>query len=342
MAQPLSSLANKVTGKITEPCGLKQIIGHHEIKERLFQAQKHGRLPSTFLLVGPDGVGRKKLALALAQSLVCEVPVSQRELGGCGSCGPCLRIAKAQSEALLLIAPEKNTIKIEQTSRVLEFLSLQAISKARVIIIDSAHLMNPTAANTLLKILEEPPADCYFFLIAPGPQHVLPTLRSRAQVVRFSGLSLEEMKTKSTAAEWALRACQGSFSRLAGFQDPDELETRDFAGRFLEMWLSDRRAFMTPEWKNMIKDRVGALSLTRYVGLLLRDAIISKVVLASSAKEIQKNSQIINADKIDLILKLTSLELSLLQKMSQNIFRLEGALHANRDTQLSFEEFWLS
>lgn len=321
---------------------LSQIVGHQEIIARLFQAQKSGRLPSTFLLVGPDGVGRKKFALALAQSLVCENRVTQFEVGACGQCGPCLRLAKMQSEALLLISPEKNIIKIEQAHRILEFLSLQAISKARIIVIDSAHLLNPAAANTLLKILEEPPQDCYFFLIAPGPQHVLSTLRSRAQVVRFSSLTLQEMRTKSSADEWALRASQGSFSRLADFQDPEVLEMRDSAGRFLQLWMSDRKSFITPEWREMVKDRGYAMGLVRSIGLILRDAIISKIENLTTSKLFQANSSIINADKVDLILKLVELDLSQLQSLAAKAFRLEGALQTNRDTQLSFEEFWLS
>jgi DNA polymerase-3 subunit delta' len=326
---------------------LNQIVGHQEILEQLLGAQAKGRLPSTFLFVGPEGVGRKKTALALAQSLVCTAVEKSDEPGACGQCGPCLRMAKMQSEALLLIAPEKNQIKIDQAHQVVEFLQLQSISKARVVIIDSAEAMNPQAANSLLKILEEPPADCYFFMIAPSPQHVLPTLRSRAQVVRFAPVPIVEMQKairlkNGTAPDWALRASQGSFSRLSHLQNTDELESRDSAALFLQLWVEGPSSYLKPEWRELIRERSSAIAMTRHLNLFLRDAVVAHELGEKSDLSPKKDSAILNPDKWNLISKLANIERSRLHDFAEKALRLEGALLANRDVQLVFEEFWLS
>jgi DNA polymerase-3 subunit delta' len=322
------------------------IVGHQDIIAQLLAAQGKGRLPTTFLLVGPVVVATKKTALALAQSLVC-TGTAHAEAGACGECGPCLRIAKGHSEALLVIAPEKNQIKIDQTHHIAEFLHLRSISKARIIIIDSAEAMNPQAANSLLKALEEPPPDAYFFLIAPSPQHVLPTLRSRAQVVKFRPVSTTEMQQalvekKTSAPEWALRASQGSFSRLAHLQNTDELESRDAAVQFLQLWTEGRESYRKPEWRELVRERSSAIAMTRHLNLFLRDAVIAHESGEKTDLSLKKDSVILNPDKSALIAKLAGLPRDRLHEFGAKALRLEGALLANRDVQLVFEEFWLT
>ncbi len=329
MVQLIDPLVKSASHRIID-----HIVGHDDIKSSLLGAQKQDHLASTFLFVGPDGVGRKKVALALTQSLVCEDSIP----GGCGQCGPCLRVHRGSSEALLFLKPEKNIIKIEQTTTILEFLSLRAISKSRVVIIDSAHLMHASAANILLKVFEEPPERTYFFMIAPSSQQVLPTLKSRSQIVRFSPIPLKEMQYKSKAPEWALRASQGSFSKLAGFQEESERNIRDAAKQFLEIWINERSSFAKPEWRERLKDRASSINLSIHMASLIRDALFVKVAGIESSQEF-----LVNIDRLDLIRELTTrLDQGALQKLFQNSFRLEQALHANRDVTLSFEEFWLS
>src|SRR5688572_5901691 len=97
---------------------LDRVRGHAGVVSRLENAVATRKLASTMLFVGPSGVGRKQVALGLLQALACET--SER---GCGVCGPCRRIAGLQSESLLLIEPQKNSIKVEQAREVLDFLS---------------------------------------------------------------------------------------------------------------------------------------------------------------------------------------------------------------------------
>src|SRR3989344_8460275 len=91
------------------------IVGHQKNIEKLLSLKLQKRWPHAFLFTGPNAIGKRKVALAFAQMLVCE----QSETA-CGDCGPCLRIAKEQSENLLRLAPDasmaKPVIKVDRKS----------------------------------------------------------------------------------------------------------------------------------------------------------------------------------------------------------------------------------
>lgn len=312
---------------------LDQIVGHSEVIEKLLQAYAENRLPSTFLFVGPTGVGKKTVAWALAQSLVCEHAVEKNPMA-CGKCAACLRMEQKASEALLWIEPDKNQIKIEQAHQILDYLSLRSISKSRVIIVDGAEGLNSQAANSLLKVLEEPPGNTYFFMMAPSSQHVLPTIRSRSQIVAFAPLSVQEMKRKSLAPDWALAASQGSFEKLAHLQENDQQEARKDAIQFLQMRLANPRAYLLPEWRDIVRERAHALQVAKHLSLLLRDAVLLQAGSSSQA--------LLNPDQIPILEKFSAWSSEQLLSFSHKALDLENALLAHRDSQLVFEEFWLS
>lgn len=303
------------------------VLGHENIIERILNAAHTDKLANTFLFVGPAGVGKKTTALALVQALMCEM-----RKDGCGECGSCLRIAKSQHEGLLVISPEGNQIKIEQSRHLLDFLSLRSLSKIRAIIIDSIDLMNPQSANALLKILEEPPENTYFFLIAPSSNHVLSTIRSRSQIIRFSPVPTDLMKKRSPAADWVLRASQGSFEKLSHLSDSDELAMREKAVQFIEMWLAQPKGYLLPEFRDLVRGRDGALRLAQHLTYLFRDAAFWNV---------GERSSIFNPDKKNLFESLCKLTPEKLNFLSKQSLGLENALMANRDSQLVFEEFWI-
>ena len=191
------------------PIVLPRLVGHRESLEPLIEAHVKGRLASTLLFAGPTGIGKKLAARTLAQALVCDQPVNGH---GCGHCGPCKRVATGQSESVRIIEPDGASIKIEQARDVMQFISLQKLGRARVVIFDQAHLMNPQTANALLKSLEEPPAGTYFILITPLAASILATIRSRAQLVRFRPLSKVDLQQilGPEADSWILNSARGS------------------------------------------------------------------------------------------------------------------------------------
>ncbi len=313
---------------------LDGVLGHQENLSRFLHSMEAGKLPHTFLFVGPSGIGRKTVALALAQALACE-----KNKSACGACGSCLRIEKAvktktyNTESLLLIEPEKNLIRIEQAHQILDFLSLRSLGGKRVVIIDSAESLNPQAGNSLLKALEEPPEGTFFFLIAPSSKHVLPTLRSRAQVVAFQPLTVEEMRQKSEAPEWALRASQGSFERLSQLLQKDELEIRESALGWLQDWIETPMAYLKPEHREIVRDREAARSLASHLSWLFRDALYLKM---------GAESKVLNTDKLSVLKKLTAqIPQDVLFRSCEKALWIEQKLDANQDSSLVFEQFWI-
>jgi DNA polymerase-3 subunit delta' len=310
---------------------LDSVLGHQEIIERFLDSNEAGRLPHTFLFVGPSGVGRKTTAIALAQALLCE-----KSPRACGVCASCIRVNASQgagAESLLVIEPEKNQIRIDQARSILDFLSLRTLSKNRVVVIDGADSLNPQAANALLKALEEPPEGTYFFMVAPSPTHILPTLRSRAQIVSFQPLEIEEMKKNAKAPEWALRASQGSFERLHQLLEKDELEMRESALLWLQDWISDEQAYLKPGNRDMVRSREEARSLAHHISWLLRDAMYLKLGAPD---------KVLNSDKISFLQKLTQdLSEGQLMKACERSLWIEQKLDQNLDSSLVFEQFWI-
>ncbi len=185
------------------------VVGHDRIK-RLFEAAlRQHRLGSALLLAGPEGVGKKLLALQVGQALVCQVGNGEP----CGECGPCGRAARGLHPDLVLLVPDGNSIKIDRVrDAVREIQGRPFEARARGFVIDDAHLLTEQASNALLKSLEEPPPSSHVFLVTSSPQALLPTIRSRCQTLRFSALPLalveKELRDRHQvpAAEAHLRA----------------------------------------------------------------------------------------------------------------------------------------
>ena len=168
------------------------VIGQERTKELLRRAVQQGRLVHSYLFSGPDGVGKTLLALDLAKSLFC------RDAGErpCGKCRDCRMMEHESHPDLILVQAleERRLIKIEQARELGRFLTIMPVqSERRVAIIREADNLTPEAANSLLKTLEEPASFALLVLTTSRLQSLLPTVRSRAQEVRFSPLSQEQI-----------------------------------------------------------------------------------------------------------------------------------------------------
>jgi DNA polymerase-3 subunit delta' len=140
-------------------------------------------IPSTWLLLGPRGSGKRSVALAMAAALNCEVAPSV----GCGTCNSCRRIARGRHPDVHHIAPEGPIIPVDLIREVVipEASRSPFEAQYKVFIIEEAERMNPFAQNALLKTLEEPQDDTIFIAITDRDEELLDTIRSRCRDVRL-------------------------------------------------------------------------------------------------------------------------------------------------------------
>ena len=152
-------------------------------------AIQNRHIAHAYLFAGPEGVGKKQTALALAQYLNCAAP-DLKTFTSCGNCPSCIQSASGSQPDLLMLEPDGASIKIEQIRTLLSKVSLRSYENAyKVIIINDAHLMTEQAANCLLKTLEEPTDNTVFILITAQVQNLPVTILSRCQQISFHLLS---------------------------------------------------------------------------------------------------------------------------------------------------------
>lgn len=249
---------------------LSQVRAQETALRTIDWALESGRIHHAYLFVGPDGVGKELAAFGLAQALVCE---RRGESGGlfasekppiraCGTCSACARAAPREDRKPIhpdvvviergLYTPqslgrrtaETQDISIDQIRVLVLARSAYAPheGRAKVFVVRRAEELSISAANSLLKTLEEPGKETHFILITSQPEALLPTILSRTQQIRFAPLP-DDVVTELLVAAGVEAARAKAVTRLAGgsveagilLADPDESETRD---RFVESALA--------------------------------------------------------------------------------------------------------
>jgi len=165
------------------PTYTSHILGHDAVIDGFVQAAAQDRFPHACLFAGPDGVGKRTLAVALASYLLQDTAHSfDRVRDGIHPDYLYVNTAWGVDNATA-------TIKIEAIRQLEERIVVGSFESARlVVVIDPADAMTDSAANALLKTLEEPPAGVYFFLVTAAPYQLPATIRSRCQIFHFAPL----------------------------------------------------------------------------------------------------------------------------------------------------------
>src|SRR6266699_2189470 len=209
--------------------GFSDFHGNSDVVHRLRDMLARGRFPQGVILAGPAGSGKYTLALMLAKSMNCLAPRHTDELPDfCGKCANCIWIAQSEdlaarcSEAVnarenlretdkketrlfiqthpdvLIIPPDppQLMIKVDQVRHVIETIYYRpGEARERVYIFTSSAFMKE-AANSLLKVLEEPPEFASIFLLTENPGELLPTIHSRSMTFNLGAVAVTEIESR--------------------------------------------------------------------------------------------------------------------------------------------------
>ena len=185
------------------------LVGNDQVKAVIRRLMKGGRVPNSLLFAGGEGVGKRQFAIEIARAFVCTSPV---DLAACRVCSACKRVDKfvlpvsekgedfdrvffSDHPDVGTVVPFKRNVRIgsiRSLEREANYNPYEA--KARFFIVDAAEKMADPAANALLKTLEEPPPTTHIFLITSRPDSLLPTIRSRCQLLRFAPVEADKVE----------------------------------------------------------------------------------------------------------------------------------------------------
>ena len=332
---------------------LADLIGQDLARAALERAIAGGRVAHAYVFEGPPGVGKRSAALGLAMALDCPVAPG----AGCGACEVCRRIEAGLHPDVPSFGPSGpgGQIVIDDIRAILALTRTRPHeAPARVIVVDDADAMNPSSANGLLKTLEEPLAGNHLVLCTGAPDRLLPTVRSRAQRIRFRALSPGALGAIARArglpearAEIAVALADGSAARMleaAGApsgKGDDHGESNGSAG--LGQSLGElRRAVSTPGAGQMF-DAVQALTsekeskadlprLVALLGGLYRDAM----AVAAGAPELATLARVGDPQT------LATLGLDRLARAVTAIVDVQLALQVNVNPTLALERLLIA
>jgi DNA polymerase-3 subunit delta' len=371
-----------LTSTVNLPATFNDFHGNAPAIEGLRMAIAAGRLPHSLILAGPQGAGKYTLALMLTMALECER--QPRELWStgqslasyCGVCRNCTRIGSAidlqtlvdaavaaredlretdkketrvliqQHPDVLIVPPDppQLLVKMGQVRTLIQSAQyLPAEAPKKVFIITAASFMKE-AANSLLKVLEEPPDYAHIILCAENPGELLPTIRSRCALVRLGALPLEELEMllADQRPDWApkhrslvARLAQGAVGRALGFDLESYVAARADAMLLLRSAVvdPDHSALfkMTETYRAGADGQVKTTALLRTLGLLLEDILL----LSSGTPERVRN--------VDLRAELEKLSQAVsfawIENASRGLDQVTSGMRRNLLRNLSLDAF---
>ena len=329
------------------------ILGQDRPKQTLNKALQSGRIPNAYLFYGQKSVGKKLIAIEVSKALNCKTlgPVDS-----CDQCLSCLKIGKRIHPDLFILEPKKSSpasreaiLKIDEIRELQKkLLYLPYEGNTKVAIINNAECMNPQAANSFLKTLEEPPSKTLIILIASNPYQLLPTVLSRCQRIRFYPLPSEAIKTiishhlkkepgESQPEEIELRS-QRSMGQVAYALEEDLLEVSEDREELIRLIsiISFKRMDQVFLWtKAKAKQTERILLILDELTRILRDVVLIKVA--------PETSLITNKDLIKQLRTLAlQKSISALLTMFETVQNTKAAIKLNANSQLALENMLIN
>ena len=240
------------------------ILGHEWAVNLLQEHVARDRLRHAYLLIGPRGVGRRTLALRLAQAVNCPQPAAAGD--PCRVCRACLQIERMQYPDLTVVQAETEggVLKVDQVRELQHSLALAPYeARYRVALLLRFEEAHASAANALLKTLEEPPAQVIMLLTASSQESLLPTIVSRCEPLRLRPLALEDV-AQGLQTRWQAPEAQATLlAHLSGgrpgyalalYREPERLQQRQEWVQALFHLLKDGRVQRFNYIKELTKD----------------------------------------------------------------------------------------
>jgi DNA polymerase-3 subunit delta' len=366
----------------TFPSTFNDFLGNSTAVEHLRTAIAAGRLPHSIILAGPAGAGKYTLALMLAMAVECERQPRDLWSNGqslasfCGVCHNCTRIAgvanledqvdKAvaareelretdKKDTRVLVQPHPDVlivppdppqllIKLGQVRTLIQSAHYLPSEAPKKIFIITASSFMKEAANSLLKILEEPPATVHILILAENPGELLPTIRSRCATVRLGALPVEDIemlladrRPDITPKQRTLiaRLAQGAAGKALGFDLEDYMAAR------ADAMLLIRNAAAEPDHTALIKMtetyRAGAdgqqktSALLRALSLVLEDLLL----LQAGTPELLRNTDL----RPELERLSQSLSFQWIEQASRGLDQVQSGMRRNLLRSLSLDAF---
>jgi DNA polymerase-3 subunit delta' len=315
------------------------IAGHAGQIASLRRALEQDRLHHAYVFAGPEGVGKRTVAVALAKALHC----SDQTHDFCGRCASCVKIENRNHPDVRLIEPlpGKKEISIEQMRSLEKALNYRAFSgKRKVGIVDAAELLNFPAQNALLKTLEEPPDASLLILVASSAGALLPTVLSRCLRLSFAPLSQSDMarylvERRQMTEQRAKILAAISLGSLGRALSPDIEELGEKRQAWVEAIALSRDAGGWAAFaEELAKDRGEALQFLDWLAAWYRDILIYSAT--------QETADLCNRDLLDEVQRQAAeIDMEAALRLRSRALAASARIRRNVNRRLALENLFL-
>jgi DNA polymerase-3 subunit delta' len=320
------------------------LVGNERLKRLLQRAVAEDRIRQGLIFAGPRGVGKHQFALSLAQALNCRRPING---DACGTCDQCVKIAAREHIDVETIVADGQFIRISQMREMAEKSNYRPYDgRRRIYILDDAERLNLNAANSILKVLEEPPETTLLVLVTAKPYALLQTIRSRCQMLSFAQLTAPELEAflnenyKRPAQENRLlaRLARGSIGRALEIDLGIYREQRAMMVELIETVIISRDTMKLMQAAEHLAKKLEREEFERHLDALL--------VLLADVFHLKLGETAESLTNVDIAPRLERIaEAATLEQIADWVDKIEGVMQGlarNLNRQLAMEEMLLA
>ncbi|EKD75908.1 MAG: hypothetical protein ACD_43C00279G0003 [uncultured bacterium] len=277
-----------------------KLVGNQPIQRYLQKTIKNGTVANAQLWLGPKHIGKSTFLINYIFALSCQRPSHADK--PCQSCSVCKALQDEHYPNLRWVDAADKAIRVDSILEIRGNSSHTTLYPGpRVLVIENADQLHPTGSNALLKLLEEPTAGLYIFLLSSSPDIILTTIRSRCLVLNFSlAAPADVLASWSEVSLATIAITQGLPGRIKLFQQQPKLAAAWL--KDIKNWLeilaatsySQRIQLAQPWLVNEKSGQASLLNILRSASILLRDILqiqnenVSKVLLAQYTSELEE------------------------------------------------------